>query len=178
MLTLSAAGRNSSTKKVTLDDLFLLNRDGGARVDVPWHVDKFFTKKEKGYKKKSPIVGAHLIGRIARSYGLMTTGSLRSLNLGQETSLLNVAKLVDLGICRYNGLGYGELVNDIPDNDEDEGVADAADDDERGVSCRPNMSFTSRLRAIDERLGEMETDISKLGGDIDDLTYVLSGMSE
>ncbi|GKG12401.1 hypothetical protein Tco_0346638, partial [Tanacetum coccineum] len=56
--------------------------DRGARVDVPWHVAKFFTDKEKGYKKKSPIVGAHLIGKIARSYGLMTQRSLRSVTLG------------------------------------------------------------------------------------------------
>ncbi|GJS60986.1 hypothetical protein Tco_0655770 [Tanacetum coccineum] len=104
------------------------------------------TDKAKGYKKKSPIMGVHLIGRITKSYGLMTQGSLRSVTLGLETSLLNVAKLVDLGICRYNGLGYGKLVDDIPDNGEDEGVADARDDDE--------------------------------GGDVDDLTYVVSGMSE
>ncbi|GJW40949.1 hypothetical protein Tco_0066794 [Tanacetum coccineum] len=119
-----------------------------------------------------------VISRIARSYGLMTLGSLRSVTLRPETSLLNVAKLVDLGICRCNGLGYGELVNDIPDNGEDEGAADAGNDDEGGVRGCPNMSFTNRLRAMDERLGEMETDISKLGSNVDDLTYVVSGMSE
>ncbi|GJY03845.1 hypothetical protein Tco_0369785 [Tanacetum coccineum] len=167
--------RHSGKEKVNLDDLFLLHSmDGGVRVDVPWHVAKFLTNKAKGYKKKSLIVGAHLIGRIARSYELMTPRSLRSVTLGPETSLLNVAKLVDLGICRYNRSGYGELVNDIPDNGEDEGVSDAGDDDEEGVRRRPNMSFTNRLRAMDERLGEMEIDISKLGSDIDDLTYVMS----
>ncbi|GJV30288.1 hypothetical protein Tco_1386736 [Tanacetum coccineum] len=171
--------KHNGKEKVTMDDLFLLhNMDGGARVDVPWHVAKFFTDKGKGYKKKSLIMGAHLIRRIARSYGLMTRGSLRSVTLGPETSLLNMAKLVDLGICRYNGLGYGELVDDILDNGEDEDVADASNDDERGVRCHPNMSFTNRLRAMDKRLGEMETDISKLRGDIDDLTYVVSGMFE
>ncbi|GJX29446.1 hypothetical protein Tco_0237525, partial [Tanacetum coccineum] len=171
--------RHSSKEKVTLDDLFLLHSmDRGVRVDVPWHVAKFFTNKAKGYKKKSLIVGAYLIGRIARSYGLMTLGSLRSVTLGPETPLLNVAKLVDLGICRYNVLGYGELVNDIPNNDEDDGATDAGDDDEGGVRRRPNMSFTNRLRAIDERLGEIKTDISKLGSYVDDLTYVVSGMSE
>ncbi|GJV21196.1 hypothetical protein Tco_1370216 [Tanacetum coccineum] len=122
---------HSGKEKVTLDDLFLLHSmDRGVRVDVPWHVAKFFTNKAKGYKKKSLIVGAYLIGRIARLYGLMTLGSLRSVTLGPETPLLNVAKLVDLGICRYNVLGYGELVNDIPNNDEDDGAADAGDDDE------------------------------------------------
>nr|GEW50681.1 hypothetical protein [Tanacetum cinerariifolium] len=139
---------------------------------------KIFTYKAKGYKKRSLIVEAHLIGKIIRSYGLMTPGSLRSVTLGPETSLLNVAKLLDLGICRYNGLGYGELVNDIPDNSEDEGAADARDDDEGGVRCRPNMSFTNRLKAMDERLGEMETNISKLGSDVNDLTYIVFGMSE
>ncbi|GKG10421.1 hypothetical protein Tco_0341821 [Tanacetum coccineum] len=118
---------------------------GGARVDVSWHVAKVFTDQAKGYKKKSLFVGAHFIGRIAWSYGLMTLGSLRSVTLGPETLLFSVAKLVDLGIYRYNGLGYGELVNDIPDNGEDEGVADARDDDEGGVRRRPNMSFTNRI---------------------------------
>ncbi|GKF37763.1 hypothetical protein Tco_0114521, partial [Tanacetum coccineum] len=110
------------------------------------HNAKFFTDKAKGYKKKSPIMGEYLIRRIARSFGLMTHGSLRSVTLGRETLLLNVAKLVDLGICRYNRLGYGELVNDIPDNGEDEGAAD----DDAGV----------------------------LRSDVDDLTYIVSGMSE
>ncbi|GJT21358.1 hypothetical protein Tco_0891295 [Tanacetum coccineum] len=142
------------------------------------HNAKFFTDQAKGYKKKSLFVGAHFIGRIAWSYGLMTLGSLRSVTLGPETLLFSVAKLVDLGIFRYNGLGYGELVNDIPDIGEDEGAADAGDDDEGGVRRHPNMSFTNRLRAMDERLGEMEIDISKLGSDVDDLTYVVSGMSE
>ncbi|GJT29228.1 hypothetical protein Tco_0909503 [Tanacetum coccineum] len=173
------SSRHNGKEKVTLDDLFLLHSmDGGVRVDVPWHVGKFFIDKAKGYKKKSLIVGAHLIGRIARSYGLITQGSLRSATLRLETSLLNVAKLVDLGICRYNGLGYGELVDDIPDNDEDEGAVDAGDDDAEGVRCRPNMSFTNRLRAMDERLGEIETDIYRLGRNVDDLTYIVFGMSE
>ncbi|GJV20737.1 hypothetical protein Tco_1369757 [Tanacetum coccineum] len=134
MVFLVRRGRHSGKEKVTMDDLFLLhNMDGGARVDVPWHVAKFFTDKGKGYKKKSLIMGAHLIRRIARSYGLITQGSLRSVTLRPETSLLNMAKLVDLGICRYNGLGYGELVDDIPDNGEDEDVVDASNDDEGGM---------------------------------------------
>ncbi|GJY72739.1 hypothetical protein Tco_0477170 [Tanacetum coccineum] len=142
--------RHSGKEKVTLDDLFLLhNIDGGARVEVPWHVAKFFINKAKGYKKKNPI-----------------------------TSLLNVAKLVDLGIYMYNGLGYGKLVDNFSDNREDEGAANAGDDNEGGVRRRPNMSFTNRLRAMDERLCEMETDISRIRSDIDDLTYVVSGMSE
>ncbi|GJZ20940.1 hypothetical protein Tco_0557979 [Tanacetum coccineum] len=50
--------RHSGKEKVTPDDLFLLHSmDGGARVDVPWHVAKFFSKKAKEYKKKSPLWG-------------------------------------------------------------------------------------------------------------------------
>ncbi|GJY25702.1 hypothetical protein Tco_0400428 [Tanacetum coccineum] len=174
--------RHNGKEKVTLDDLFLLHSmDGGAKVDVPWHVAKFFTNKAKGYKKKSPIVGAHLIGKIARSYGLMTHRSLRSVTLGPKTSLLSVVKLVDMGICRYNRLGYGEMVDDLPDNGEDEaakaGVGKGQDDD-GGVRRRPNMTFSNRLRAIDERLGDIETNISTLSIKVDDLTYVVSGMSE
>nr|GEX43487.1 hypothetical protein [Tanacetum cinerariifolium] len=138
---------HNGKKKVTLDDLFLLHSmDGGVRVDVPWHVAKFFTNKSKRYIKKSLIIGAHLIGRIARLYRLMTQGSLRNVTLGSEIFLLNVAKLVDLGIYRYNGLGYG----DIPNNGKDEGAADVGDDSAGGVRHRPNMSFTNRLRAMDE----------------------------
>ncbi|GJS21237.1 hypothetical protein Tco_0449869 [Tanacetum coccineum] len=44
--------------------------DGGELVDVPWHVAKFLCDKAKGVQKKSKIVGAHLIGRIARHLGL------------------------------------------------------------------------------------------------------------
>nr|GEV48368.1 hypothetical protein [Tanacetum cinerariifolium] len=111
------------------------------KVDVPWHVAKVFTNNVKGYKKKSLIVGAHLIGRIARSFDLMTQGSLRSVTLGPDTLLLNVARLVDLGIYRYNGLGYDELVDDIPDNNEDEGVVDAGDVDAGGVRRCPQYEL-------------------------------------
>ncbi|GKB49032.1 hypothetical protein Tco_0899785 [Tanacetum coccineum] len=68
LLTLSVAGRHIRKEKVTLDDLFLLHSmDGGVSVDVHWHVAKFLCDKAKGSKKKSPIVGAHLIGKIASS---------------------------------------------------------------------------------------------------------------
>nr|GFC31921.1 hypothetical protein [Tanacetum cinerariifolium] len=103
---------------------------------------------------------------------------LRSVTLGPRTSLLNVAKLVYIDIYRYNGLVYGELVDDILDNNEDEGAADAGNDDERGVRRRLNMSFTNRLRAMDERLGEMKTNIYKLRMDDYDLTYIVFGISE
>nr|GFA32201.1 hypothetical protein [Tanacetum cinerariifolium] len=68
--------------------------------------------------------------------------------------------------------------DDILDNGEDEGAADAGNDDEGGVRHRSNMSFTNRLKAMDERLGEMEINIFKLGSDVDDLTYIVSGISE
>ncbi|GKD88684.1 hypothetical protein Tco_1364191 [Tanacetum coccineum] len=118
--------RHSGKEKVTLDDLFLLHSmDGGARVDVPWHVARFFTDKAKGYKKKSPIVGAHLIGRIARSYGLITS--------------------------RYNGLGLGELVDDLPNNEGNEAADTGATMDERlgtlnsrGL-CTPSTKIRIRM---------------------------------
>ncbi|GKB57668.1 hypothetical protein Tco_0913854 [Tanacetum coccineum] len=152
LLTLSIARRHSGKEKVTMDDLFLLHRmDGGVSVDVPWHVAKFLCDKAKGSKRKSLIVGAHLIGRIASYYGLMTLGALISVTLGLETSSMSVAKLVDLGICRYNGLGIGEMVVEIPkvarDDDDRAGQAEI-----RGVGRHPNMSNANRLRAIDERL--------------------------
>ncbi|GKD72508.1 hypothetical protein Tco_1330790, partial [Tanacetum coccineum] len=145
-LDIDEFSRHNGKEKVTLDDLFLLHSmDGGARVDVPWHVAKFFTDKEKGYKKKSLIVGAHLIGKIAR----------------------------------YNGLGLGEMVDDLPDDGKNE-VAEAVEGhgNVEGVRRHPNMTFTNRLRAIDERLRDIETNISTLSTEVYDLTYVVSGMSE
>ncbi|GKB79711.1 hypothetical protein Tco_0946606, partial [Tanacetum coccineum] len=77
--------RHSGKEKVTLDDLFLLHSmDGGVSVD------------------------------IASYYGLMTLGALMNVTLGPETSSMSVAKLVDLGICRYNGPGIGDMVAEIP----------------------------------------------------------------
>nr|GEV76955.1 hypothetical protein [Tanacetum cinerariifolium] len=97
-----------------------------------------------------------------------------------ETLLLNVARLVDLGICRYNELGLGELVDDQPDNSGDEAaVGDGkAQGEERDVRRHPNMTFTNRLRAMDERLGKIETYVSKLSTEVEDLIYVVFGMSE
>ncbi|GJY22420.1 hypothetical protein Tco_0396078 [Tanacetum coccineum] len=145
--------RHSRKENVTLDDLFLLHcMDGRVSVDVPWHVAKFFVEKAKGYKKKSPIVGAYLIGRIAMLFGLMTPGALRGVNLGLETSLLNVAKLVDLGICKYNALGYGKMVDDVPKVARDEGAGSGMGQAHvGGIRHHPNMTTTNRLQAIDER---------------------------
>ncbi|GJU56865.1 hypothetical protein Tco_1234631 [Tanacetum coccineum] len=168
LLTLSVAGRHSGKEKVTLDDLFLLHSmDGGVSVDVLWHVAKFLSDKVKGSKRKIPIMGAHLIGKIASYYGLMTLRSLMNVTLGPETSSMSVAKLVDLGICRYNGLGIGEMVVEIPEvaGDDDVGAGQA---EIGGVGRHPNMSNANRLKAMDERLGEIVNDV-------DELTYVVWG---
>ncbi|GJV94608.1 hypothetical protein Tco_1546185 [Tanacetum coccineum] len=121
-------------------------------------------------KRKIPIVGAHLIGKIASYYGLMTLGSLMNVTLEPETSSMSVAKLVDLGICRYNGLGIGEMVAKIPEvaGDDDVGAGQA---EIGGVGCQLNMSNANRVRAMDEWLGEIVNDV-------DHLTYVVLGMSE
>ncbi|GJX05623.1 hypothetical protein Tco_0191539 [Tanacetum coccineum] len=136
-------------------------------------------KRQRGYKKKSPIVRTHLIGKIARLFVLMTPGALRGVTLVLETSFLSVAKLVELGICKYNALGYGVIVDYVPEVAGDE-VAGAGmgQADVRGVRCHPKITTTNRLRAMDERLGDIKTDISRLVSDIDELTYVVSGMFE
>ncbi|GJU23882.1 hypothetical protein Tco_1157224 [Tanacetum coccineum] len=142
----------------------------GVSIDVPWHVAKFLFDKAKGSKRKSPIVGENLIRRIAHYYGLMTVEALTNVTLGPEASSMGVAKLVDLGICKYNGLGIGELVAEIPEvaGDDDVGAGQAKIG---GFRRHPNMSTANRLRAMDERLGEIVSDV-------DELTYVVSGMSE
>nr|GEV47041.1 hypothetical protein [Tanacetum cinerariifolium] len=81
----------------------------------------------------------------------------------------------------YNELVLGELVNDQLNNNKDEGaVAEArgAHDEEGDVRRRSNMTFTSRLRSMDDRLGDMDTNIYKLSNDVEVLTYVVSGMFE
>ncbi|GJX08646.1 hypothetical protein Tco_0196578 [Tanacetum coccineum] len=71
LLLKPGTGRHSRKEKVTLDDLFLLHSmDGGVSVDVPWHVAKFLCDKAKGSKRKSPIVGAHLIGKMYNGLGI------------------------------------------------------------------------------------------------------------
>ncbi|GKE56665.1 hypothetical protein Tco_1495850, partial [Tanacetum coccineum] len=128
--------------------------------------EKFLCDKAKGSKRKNLIVGAHLIGKIASCYSLMTLGSLMNVTLGPETYSMSLAKLVDLGICRYNGLGIGEMVAEILEvaGDDDVGAGQA---EIKGVGRHPNMSNANRLRAMDERLGEIVNDI-------DELTYLLA----
>ncbi|GKE41908.1 hypothetical protein Tco_1469192, partial [Tanacetum coccineum] len=100
LITMSVAGRHSRKEKVNLEELFLSSMDEGVSVDVPWHVAKFLCDKAKGSKRKSLIVGAHLIRKIASYYGLMTL---------------------------YNGLGIGEIVAEIPEvaRDDDVGAGQA-----------------------------------------------------
>ncbi|GJY59713.1 hypothetical protein Tco_0459605 [Tanacetum coccineum] len=149
---IQALGRHMGKEKVNLDDLFLLHSmDGGVSVDVPWHVAKFLCDKSKGSKRKSPIVGAYLIGKIASYHGLMTLGSLMNVTLGPETSSMSVAKLVDLGICRYNDLGIGEMVAEIPEVAANDDVG-AGHAEIGGVRRHPNKSNANRLRAMNERL--------------------------
>ncbi|GJY42720.1 hypothetical protein Tco_0430933 [Tanacetum coccineum] len=58
--------------------------DGEVSVDVPWHVAKFLCDKAKGSKRKSLMYNAHLIGKIASYYELITLGALRDTTLGHE----------------------------------------------------------------------------------------------
>ncbi|GKE90785.1 hypothetical protein Tco_1571880, partial [Tanacetum coccineum] len=151
--------RHSGKEKATLDDLFMLHSmDEGVSVDVPWHVAKFLSDKAKGSKRKSLIMGAHLIGKITSYYGLMTLGALMNVTLGPETSSMSVAKLVDLGICRYNSLGIGEMVAEIPEVIGDDDIR-AGQAEIGGVGRHPNMSNANRLRAMDERIGEIVNDV-------------------
>ncbi|GJS23965.1 hypothetical protein Tco_0452597 [Tanacetum coccineum] len=104
--------------------------DGGELVDVPWHVAKFLYDNAKVVQKKSKIIGAHLIGRIARHLGLMSHAALRVVTRGQETQLLDLAKLGALSIVR--------------------------------------------LRVIDDRIGEIDEHIYKLGYEIEEVIKLLS----
>ncbi|GJY44246.1 hypothetical protein Tco_0432459 [Tanacetum coccineum] len=138
-------------EKVTLADLFYLHSmDGGELVDVPWHVAKFMCDKAKGVQKKSKIIGAHLIRRIARYFGLMSTAALRLRLLMDDSD--NEAEVAEVRMTQ----------------EENEG----------SPRQRPNMSFTNRLRVLDDRLGKIDQNIHHLGGEREELTEVVSGMSE
>nr|GEX72098.1 hypothetical protein [Tanacetum cinerariifolium] len=96
---------------------------------------KFLSDKAKEYKKKSMIVGAHLIGK---------------------------------------------LDDRLDDNKDEAAAAEArrAQEETCGVRHHPNISFTNRLRAMDEKIGDMDTNIFKLSNDVEELTTVVYGMSE
>nr|GEW31151.1 hypothetical protein [Tanacetum cinerariifolium] len=93
------------------------------------------------------MVGGHLIGKIARYYGLMTNAYLRRVSLDQGIALLNVVKLL-------------------------------SSEEEVGGRHYPNMSFTNRLRAMDDMLGDIDSNIYTLSNKVKDLTVVVSRMSE
>ncbi|GJV60379.1 hypothetical protein Tco_1466479 [Tanacetum coccineum] len=151
LLTLSVSGRSSAKEKVILADFFYLqSMDGGKLLDVPWHVAKFMSDKAKVFQKKSKIVGAHLIGRLARHFGLISDMALSVVTRGNDTTLYDVVKLCNIRIVRFNGLGQAKMVDPIL-NDSDE-EAEAVED----------------KRAQDENKGE----------DVKELTRVVSGMSE
>ncbi|GJW57686.1 reverse transcriptase domain-containing protein [Tanacetum coccineum] len=73
--------------------------------------------------RESKIIGAHLIGRIAIHFGLMSTTALRLVTRGQETTLIDVVKLGKLGIVRFNSFRHVEIVNEMLDNSDEEADA-------------------------------------------------------
>ncbi|GJR36439.1 hypothetical protein Tco_1212123 [Tanacetum coccineum] len=169
--------------KVTLVDLFYLHSmDGRELVDIPWHVARFLSEEAKGVQKKNKIMGTYLIGRIARHFGLMSTSALRLVTRGQKITLLGVVKLGDLGIVRFNGLRQVEIVDEILDDSDAEAEAveakRAQNENEGSPRRHPNMSFTNRLRVMDDRLGEIDHHIYRIGGEVEELTEVVSGLSE
>nr|GEX50468.1 hypothetical protein [Tanacetum cinerariifolium] len=130
----------------------------------------------------SKIIRAHLIGRITRLFRLMSTAALRLVTRGQETILYDVVKMGELGIVRFNGLRHAEIVDEILDNNDEEAEAaekrKAQKDNEGSPRRCPNMSFTNRLRVMDDRLEEINQHSYRIGDKVEDLTTVVSGMSE
>ncbi|GJX65295.1 hypothetical protein Tco_0299638 [Tanacetum coccineum] len=115
------------------------------------------------------------------SYGLMTSAYFKNVTIGQDTTLLSIVKLVELGICRFNGLGQGELVGDKLNDSGDEAAANEArraQNEEGGVRHNPDMSFTNRLKAMDDRSGDIDSNIYTLSNKVENLTDVVSEMSE
>nr|GEZ28901.1 hypothetical protein [Tanacetum cinerariifolium] len=76
-----------------------------------------------GAQKKSKIMGAHLIGRIAWYFSLMCATALSAVTWGQDTTLYNVVKLEDIMIVRFNRAGLAEMVDEMLDNSDEEAEA-------------------------------------------------------
>ena len=99
LFAVSVRARHSAREKVTIEDLFLMqSMDGGDFVDIPWYLAKFMTGKAKGAQQGSFIQGAHFIGTLARSFGLMSAAALAKVNRTAETSSIGIAKLDEFGI--------------------------------------------------------------------------------
>nr|GEY44307.1 hypothetical protein [Tanacetum cinerariifolium] len=67
---------------------------------------------------------------------------------------------------------------DDSENEADVDEVRRAQNEEGGVRRHPNMSFTNMLRAMDDRLGDMDTNIFKLSDEFENLTAVMSEMFE
>nr|GEU93034.1 hypothetical protein [Tanacetum cinerariifolium] len=83
-------------------------------------------------------------GIIARYFGLMSGNALNVVTRGHDTALYDIVKLEDLRIIRSRMRG--------------------------GLRRRPSMSFTNRLRVMDDRLGEIDQSINGLANEVEKLT--------
>ncbi|GJX77607.1 hypothetical protein Tco_0691512 [Tanacetum coccineum] len=124
---------------------------------------RLVAKKAKGAQKKSRIVGAHLIGMSARYFGWMSGAALGRVTKGQDMELYDIVKLEDLRIIRFNRARLAEMVDEMLEDsgeESDDIEARRADDEDEGMPRRcPNMSFTNRLRVMDDRLGDIDDSI-------------------
>ncbi|GKG24130.1 hypothetical protein Tco_0392166 [Tanacetum coccineum] len=81
----------------------------------------------------------------------------------------------------FNRLGQGELVGDKLNDSGDEVAANEArraQNEEGDVRHNPNMSFTNRLKAMDDRSGDIDSNIYTLSNKVKNLTVVVSEMSK
>lgn len=105
LLAVTVYARHSAREKMTVEDLFLRHGiDGGEFVDIPWYLARFMTGRAKGAQQSSMIQGAHFVGRLARSLGLMSQGALSLVHRTAEMSLIGITKLDEFGIITYNPL--------------------------------------------------------------------------
>nr|GEV64476.1 hypothetical protein [Tanacetum cinerariifolium] len=83
----------------------------------------------------------------------------------------------ELRIVRFNGLGHVEIVNETLYNSDEEAkaaeVRRAQEENEGSLRRRPNMSFTNRLRVMDDKPGELNQHIYCIGDEVEELTTVV-----
>lgn len=184
LIAFSIAGRHSGRQKVNVGYIYMLQgMDGGDPIDVPWNLAKFISGGAKGFqKRKSCIQGAHLIGKLARGLGLMTPATLSIVTRGQECSMIGITKLCKFGICRLNGAGEVEMEPEIVRDGlvrirSSQATGSYGNVGEGHVRQRPIRSIGDRLLAMDDRMGDMEGNISHIVEDIDEITAMISGMN-
>nr|GEU63689.1 ribonuclease H-like domain-containing protein [Tanacetum cinerariifolium] len=119
--------------------------------------------------------------QVVRVYVLELLSSFKFRDHVVELDINDTMVFQLLGTRRSMSMRTRRVVDDQLDNSGDEAKVTKvrrAQDEAGGVRHHPNMSFNNTIWAMDDRLGDMDTNIYKLSNDVENLTYVVSRMCE